>query len=74
MTPEETFIQLLGCGIVSTAVEARLAAISAIFMVKLEETGGVCLPVTCHDYVEPWQWQDLNAFNKERVIVCALAR
>ncbi len=82
MTPEETFGQLLGLGKAWRVVAARLEANSSTFLLKVEETPDLWLeeiarsgtPVTCHDHVEPMQWWDLNVFNKECVIVCALPR
>ena len=82
MTPEETFEQLLGLGKARRVVEVRLEASSLIFILKVEETAGLWpeertragTPVVCHDHVEPMQWLQLNVFNKECVIVCALPR
>ena len=82
MTPEETFGQLLGLGDAWRAVEARLEASSATFVLKLEKTAAFWpaeraragTTVTCNDHVEPLLWRHLNVFNKECVIVCALPR
>lgn len=82
MTPECTFGQLLGLGEAWRAVEARLEASSATFVLKLEKTAALWpeeraragTTVTCNDHVEPFLRRHLNVFNKEGVIVCALPR
>ena len=82
MIPEETLGQSLGLGKAWRVVEARLEASSSTFVLKVEETAELWpeesaragTPVTCHDHVEPMQCPNLNVFNKECVIVCALPR
>ena len=76
MTPEETFVQLLGLGEAWRVDEARHGANAAAFMLKVEETPDLWpeesaragTPVTCYHHVEPMNWRHLNVFNKECVI------
>jgi len=82
MTPEETFGQLLGLGEAWRVLEAPLEASSSTLLLKVEATpdlwseesarAGTPMKVTSHDHLERMPWRHLNAFNKERVIVCAL--
>ena len=59
MAPEETFGQLLGLGEAWLAVEARLEASSATFVLRLEQTAAFWpveraragTTVTCNDHV-----------------------
>jgi hypothetical protein len=82
MTPEETFGELLRLGKAWRVVEAQLEVSSSTFLLKVQETVALWpeesaqagTTVTWHDHVEPMQWRQLNVFNKERVIVCALPR
>lgn len=39
-----------------------------------EKSIRVGTPAVWHDPVEPMQWRQLNVFNKECVIICALPR
>jgi len=82
MTPEETFEELLGLGMLRFVVEARLKTSSSTFLQKVEEmpdlwpeeSASARTSVTCLDHGKPMQWRHINAFNKECVIVSALPR
>lgn len=80
--PQEAFERLLGVGESWRVMRAEYEEATETFVICVEKTAKLweeesarCgQSVSCYDHVEPVQWQHLNVFSQQCVIVSALPR